>query len=92
MRTPDHRQQKMFFYVSVEERVPKNHSLRPVKAMVEECLKALDERFGKMYSSIGRPSIAPDRLLKALLLQVLYSIRSERGKVSPIVQTKNWWS
>jgi len=84
MRTPDHRQQKMFFYVSVEERVPKNHSLRPVKAMVEECLKALDERFSKMYSSIGRPSIAPERLLKALLLQVLYSIRSERALIEHI--------
>ena len=83
MRTPDHRQEKMFFYVSVEERVPKNHSLRPVKAMVEECLKAL-ERFSKMYSSIGRPSIAPERLLKALLLQVHYSIRSERALIEHI--------
>lgn len=84
MRTPDHQQQKMFFYVSAEKRIPKDHPLRPVKAMVEECLKSLDERFSKMYSSIGRPSIAPERLLKALLLQILYSVRSERALIEHI--------
>lgn len=84
MRTPDHQQQKMFFYVSTERRIPKSHPLRPVKVMVEECLKALNERFSKMYSSIGRPSIAPERLLKALLLQILYSIRSERALIEHI--------
>jgi transposase len=84
MRTPDHQQQKMFFYISAEKRIPKNHPLRPVRAMVEECLRALDEQFTKMYASIGRPSIAPERLLKALLLQLLYSIRSERALVEHI--------
>ena len=84
MRTPDHQQQKMFFYISAEKRIPKNHPLRPVKAVVEECLKSLDERFGKMYSSMGRPSIAPERLLKALLLQILYSVRSERALIEHI--------
>lgn len=84
MRTPDHQQQKMFFYVSAERRIPKDHPLRPVKVMVEECLKSLDERFSKMYSSIGRPSIAPERLLKALLLQILYSVRSERALIEHI--------
>ena len=84
MRTPDHQQHKMFFYVSAESRVPKNHPLRAVKAMVEKCLKALDHTFSKMYASGGRPSIAPERLLKALLLQLLYSIRSERSLIEHI--------
>jgi transposase len=84
MRTPDHQQQKMFFYISAEKRIPKNHPLRPVKMMVEECLKSLDEQFRKMYSTIGRPSISPERLLKALLLQILYSVRSERALIEHI--------
>ena len=84
MRSPDHQQHKMFFYISAEKRIPKNHPLRPVKVMVEECLKSLDERFCKMYSSIGRPSIAPERLLKALLLQIFYSVRSERALIEHI--------
>ena len=84
MRTPDHQQQKLFFYFSAESRIPANHPLRPVKAMVEECMKALDEKFRKMYSSTGRPSIPPERLLKALLLQILYTIRSERSLMEHI--------
>jgi transposase len=84
MRTPDHQQKKMFFYISAESRIPKNHPLRPVKAMVEECLKELDHTFAKMYASTGRPSIPPERLLKALLLQLLYSIRSERSLIEHI--------
>jgi transposase len=84
MRAPDHQQQKLFFYFSAESRVPANHPLRPVKAMVEQFLKALDEKFQKMYSSTGRPSIPPERLLKALLLQVLYTIRSERALMEHI--------
>jgi transposase len=84
MRTPDHPQQKLFFYFSAESRIPANHPLRPVKVMVEECMKALDEKFRKMYSSAGRPSIPPERLLKALLLQILYTIRSERSLMEHI--------
>jgi transposase len=84
MRSPDHQQQKLFFYVSAESRVPANHPLRPVKAMVEEALEALDGKFQKMYSSTGRPSIPPERLLKALLLQILYTIRSERSLMEHI--------
>jgi transposase len=84
MRTPDHQQQKLFFYFSTESRVPANHPLRPVKVMVEEALKTLDEKFRKMYSSTGRPSIPPERLLKALLLQILYTIRSERALMEHI--------
>ena len=81
MRRPDHQQQKLFFYFSAESRVPKSHPLRPLKKMVDEALKSMDEQFRKMYSTIGRPSIPPERLLKALLLQILYSIRSERALI-----------
>lgn len=84
MRTPDHHQQKMFFYISIEKRIPMNYPLRPIKAMTEECVKAMDHTFSKMYSPIGRPSIPSERLLKALLLQVLYSIRSERSLIEHI--------
>lgn len=84
MRTPDHQQQKLFFYFSAESRVPADHPLRPVKKMVDEFMKSLDEKFQKMYSSTGRPSIPPERLLKALLLQILFSIRSERSLMEHI--------
>lgn len=84
MRTPDHQQQKLFFYFSAESRVPATHPLRPVKTMVEQFLKKLEEKFQKMYSSTGRPSIPPERLIKALLLQVLYTIRSERALMEHI--------
>ena len=68
----------MFSYVSPEERVPAKHPLRPIRAMISEALAQMDRRFEKLYSQTGRPSIAPERLIRALLLQVLYSIRSER--------------
>ena len=68
----------MFSYVSLEERIPADHPLRPMRAMVDEALKSLSRRFSGLYASTGRPSIPPERLLRALLLQVLYSIRSER--------------
>ena len=81
MRSPDHEQQKLFFYFSPESRVPKNHPLRPLKKMVDEALKLLDAQLANMYSTTGRPSIPPERLLKALFLQILYSIRSERALI-----------
>jgi transposase len=68
----------MFSYVSPEQRVPAGHPLRAIRTLVDIALKALSVSFGKLYSASGRPSIAPEKLLKALLLQVLYSIRSER--------------
>jgi transposase len=68
----------MFSYLSPEERVPADHPLRPIRSMVDEVLARLDPRFEQMYAAIGRPSIAPEKLLRALLLQILYSIRSER--------------
>lgn len=78
MRGDDEQQSGVFSYISAEERVPQNHPLRPVRKMVDEALKELSPRFAKLYAKRGRPSIAPEKLLRALLLQVLYTIRSER--------------
>ena len=68
----------MFSYISAEQRVPKDHPLRAIRAMADRALKELGPRFDAIYASSGRPSIAPERLLRALLLQVLYTVRSER--------------
>jgi transposase len=68
----------MFSYLSPEDRVPQNHPLRPIRLMVDAALKALSPVFDQMYAAFGRPSIAPEKLLRALLLQMLYSVRSER--------------
>lgn len=78
MRGADSKQEGMFSYVSPEARVPAKHPLRPIRAMVAEALVQMDRKLEKLYSETGRPSIAPERLIRALLLQVLYSIRSER--------------
>src|SRR3954447_9677146 len=78
MRGIDKQQSAMFSYVSPEARVPPNHPLRPIREMVDESLKALSPVFDQMYASFGRPSIAPEKLLRSLLVQILYSIRSER--------------
>ena len=78
MRGEDQTQHELFGYGSLEERVPQNHPLRPIRTMVDEALKALDGRFDSLYDEDGRKSIPPERLLRALLLQILYSIRSER--------------
>lgn len=77
MRGPDTQQSTAFSYVSPEERVPAGHPLRRVRTMVDLALTAMTARFDELYSAIGRPSIAPEKLLRALLLQILYSIRSE---------------
>jgi transposase len=75
----DHAQQAgIYSYISPEQRVPADHPLRPIRKMTDESFKQLSPRFDKLYSRVGRPSIAPERLLRALLLQVLYSVRSER--------------
>ena len=78
MRGADHQQSTMFSYISAERRVPKDHPLRAIQVMTDTALKELGPRFEAMYASGGRPSIAPERLLRALLLQVLYTVRSER--------------
>src|SRR5215469_366902 len=78
MRGQDTQQSAMFSYLSPEERVPANHPLRAIRRMVDVALEGLSASFDEIYSTYGRPSIAPEKLLKALLLQVLYSMRSER--------------
>ena len=78
MRGRDIQQSAMFSYVSPEARVPVEHPLRPIRLMVDIALKELSPAFNRMYVAFGRPSIAPEKLLRALLLQVLYTIRSER--------------
>ena len=78
MRGSDIRTGDLFSYVDLEQRVPANHPLRLIRRIVNEVLAALDSEFGRLYATEGRPSIAPERLLRALLLQAFYSIRSER--------------
>lgn len=78
MRGEDRKQVGMFSYISPEQRVPKDHPLRAIRVMTDEALSALSGVFENLYARVGRPSIAPERLLRALLLQVLYTVRSER--------------
>jgi transposase len=78
MRGEDQSTGKMFSYVSAERRIPADHPLRPMRALVDEALKDLSARFDRMYAQVGRPSIAPEKLLRGLLIQILYTIRSER--------------
>ena len=78
MRGKDEQQLDVFSYVSPEQRVPQDHPLRPLRVMTDEALRELQPRFHKLYAKTGRPSIAPEKLLRALLLQALYSVRSER--------------
>src|SRR5512142_1294759 len=78
MRGSDLDQSAMFSYVSPEERVPENHTLRPIREMCDKALRNISGNLEGLYSRIGRPSIAPEKLLRALLLQILYTVRSER--------------
>ena len=78
MRGEDIQQDELFSYGSLEERVPQDHPLRPIRKMADEALKRLGRRFDEIYGEEGRKSIAPERLMRALLLQLLYTVRSER--------------
>jgi len=78
MRGGDVRGGALFSYVSCEARVPLDHPLRPIRKIVDEALAALSAEFEKLYAKLGRPSIAPEKLLRALLLQAFYAVRSER--------------
>ena len=78
MRGSDERCGSLFSYVDLDERIPARHPLRKIRAIVNDALAALDTEFAKLYAVDGRPSIAPERLLRAALIQILFSIRSER--------------
>ena len=78
MRGQDHQTEGLFSYVSCEARVPAEHPLRAIRAITDEALEVLSPEFDGLYSKVGRPSIAPEKLLRALLLQAFYSVRSER--------------
>src|SRR5499426_1265669 len=78
MRGDDRHPDELFSYIRPEQRVPADHPLRPIREMVDTVLRELSPEFARLYPKTGRPSIPPEKLLRALLLQVLYSIRSER--------------
>lgn len=78
MRGSDTRSGELFSYVDLEQRVPAKHPLRKIRQLVNDVLASLDPEFAKLYSAFGRESIPPERLLRALLLQALFTIRSER--------------
>src|SRR4051812_26651601 len=78
MRGDDRQQSHLFSYISPEKRVPANHPLRAIRRLTDEVLTELSPQFDRMYSAIGRPSIPPEHLLRALLLQAFYTVRSER--------------
>jgi len=78
MRGPFDDQGQLFSYISPEQRVPTQHPLRTIRELVREVFRDLDRDFRTLYSTTGRPSIPPEQLLSALLLQVFYGVRSER--------------
>src|SRR5271154_6286984 len=78
MRGADEGSEGLFAYVSCSARVPKDHPLRTIRRLVDGALEALSGDFAKLYARLGRPSIPPEKLLRALLLQAFYSVRSER--------------
>ena len=81
MRGPDQQQTRLFSNLSYERVIPEDHPLRHIRRVVDQALGEMDPLFAKMYAQIGRPSIPPERLLRALLIEVLYSIRSDRQLV-----------
>ena len=84
MRGEDEKQSAMFSYVTLERRIPSDHPLRIIRGMTDRALGRMDSRFDALYSATGRPSIAPERLIRGLLLQVLYSVRSERQLIEQL--------
>lgn len=78
MRGTDETSGSLFSYVDLEGRIPARHPLRKVRQVVNDALASLDAEFNILYSAEGRPSIAPERLIRASLLQILFSVRSER--------------
>src|SRR6202048_5380941 len=84
MRGDERVQEGMFSYVTLEQRVPREHPLREVRKLTDEVLRSLSAEFDALYSDLGRRSIAPEYVLRALLLQVFFSVRSERQLVEQI--------
>jgi len=84
MRGSDRTSGSLFSYVDMEQRIPTKHPLRVIKAIVDDVLVSLDAEFSKLYEGNGRQSIAPERLLRASLLQDFYSVRSERQLMEQI--------
>ena len=84
MRGEDEKQSAMFSYVTLEQRIPSDHPLRIIRGMTDRALERMDGKFDALYSATGRPSIAPERLIRGLLLQVLYSVRSERQLIEQL--------
>src|SRR5579863_7102943 len=78
MRGRDEGSEGFFSYVRLEERIPPDHPLRAIRGLADEALRSLDRRFAGLYSTMGRPSIPPELLLRATLLQAFFSVRSER--------------
>src|SRR5260370_9404811 len=78
MRGQDKQQADMFSYLSPEARVRKDHPLRAIRTMADQALENMSRRFDRMYANTGRPSIPPEKLLRAQLIQMLYSVRSDR--------------
>ena len=78
MRGDDQHTGAMFSYLSSEQRVPADHRLRPIRRMTDDALRRMSAQLGRLYAATGRPSVPPEQLLRVLLLQVLYSVRSER--------------
>src|SRR5437667_12779895 len=78
MRGHDEQQGGMFSYISAEKRVPQDHPLRGIRRMTDAALQTMSPLFAQLYSRIGRPSIATEKLLRAVLLQAFYSVRSDR--------------
>ena len=88
MRGRDEQQASVFSYVSAEERIPEDHPLRTVRKTVDEVLRSMSKNFDAVYADSGRRSIAPERLLRALLLQCFCSIRSQR--IAPASHREQW--
>ncbi len=84
MRGRDDQPEGLFSYIRLEDRVPKDHPLRPIRGLADAALSALSGRFDALYSGTGRPSIAPEMLLRATLLQAFFSVRSERQLMEQI--------
>src|ERR1700690_1867859 len=84
MRGEDEKQSAMFSYVTLEQRIAKDHPLRSIRLMTDQALQRMSGNLDDLYSATGRPSIAPERLMRGLLLQVLYSVRSERQLIEQL--------